>query len=783
MIKAKEFLGIIGLLLFLTGIFFYKTISRGLVPFPADVLVNEYQPWRSTSYLGFTPASIPHKAQYPDTVRQIYPWKTLSLELLKSGKLPLWNPYNFSGTPLLANFQSAALYPLNIVYMFTSQISGWSYLAALQPLLATIFTYFFIRSIGARVLGSLLASISFGFGGFMSVWLEYNTVGHVILWLPLILLAIEKLHKRLTALWILILALAHAFALLAGHPQIYGYLLIFSLLYIHGRTKSQPSKIWLTLISLLGVGIASIQLVPGIELIKLSARSPHDFHQFFTGILIQPWQFIAMVFPNFFGNPATRTYWLNDTFLGKVTTIGIVPLFFLPGIFRRFDRIVRWFFIASITIVILISANPISYLFYKLPLPIISSSSPTLMAYLLAFCMSILCGLGLDYWISEKHSVQKLIKRTIQVAGLLIVIFLSIKIPPLQAHAAVINRAVIYGGIVSVATLGLFWVAITKPKLLKAAVVLMLLVHVADLFIFFQRFNPFIPSSLVFPSHDITTFIKTHTDARYWGYGTAAIPANLATQFEGFSPEGYDPLYPKWYGEFIYSYTNGALLKTFTNSTRSDAAIVSGFGSNGLSDAKKNKILATLSVGYILDRTENGSTQETFPSDRFQIAYQKGDWHIFKSLTFAPRVFLAQTVQTYKNEADFSEKFFSPSFDPTRNVLLPAMPAELSNNTATGSAIITNYTTDTVSVLTKSDATKILVLTDTYYPGWIAKIDDKPTKIIRANWTQRALLVPAGTHTVTFHYEPHSVRLGMILSMISIGALLFIIIIGPKRLS
>lgn len=781
MIKTKEFLGVIGLLLFLTGIFFYKTVTRQLVPFPADVLVNEYQPWRSTSYLGFAPAAIPHKAQYPDTVRQIYPWKTLSLEILKSGKLPLWNPYNFSGTPLLANFQSAVLYPLNLIYMFTTQISGWSILVALQPLLATIFTYFFIRSIGVGVLGSLLASISFGFGGFMTVWLEYNTVGHVILWLPLILLAIEKLNKRFSPSWIAILALAHTFALLAGHPQIYGYLFIFSLFYIHGRGKNWPSKIWLTIISLLGIGIASLQVIPGIELIKLSARSPHDFHQFFTGILIQPWQFIAMVFPNFFGNPATRTYWLNDTFLGKVTTIGIVPLFFLPGIFRRFDRIVRWFFVASITIVILISANPISYLFYKLPLPIISSSSPTLMAYLLAFCMSILCGLGLDYWISEKHSVKKLIKRTIQLTLLLIIFFLSSKIPSLQTHAAVITRAVIYGSIVSAATLGLFWIAIIKPKLLKAAVVLMLVVHVADLFIFFQRFNPFIPSSLVFPTHEITTFIKKHTDARYWGYGTAAIPANLATQFEGFSPEGYDPLYPKWYGEFIYSYTNGTLLKTFTNSTRSDAAIISGFGSNGLSDAKKNKILAALSVGYILDRTENGSTQETFPSNMFQAAYQKGEWHIFKSLIFAPRAFLAETVQTYKNEVDFSEKFFSTSFDPTRSVLLPALPMKLSKNTATGSAIITNYKTDSVSILTKSNATKILVLTDTYYPGWIAKIDGKPSEIIRANWTQRALLVPAGTHTVTFHYEPQSVRVGFVLSMISIGLLILVITSRPKH--
>ncbi len=781
MIKNKEHIYIIGLLLCITCIFFYKTITKGLVPFPADVLVNEYQPWRSTSYLGFAPAAIPHKAQYPDTVRQIYPWKTLALDSLASGKLPLWNPYNFSGSPLLANFQSASLYPLNIVYAATSQISGWSILVAVQPLLALIFTYFFARSLGIGLLGSLLAAISYAFSGFMAVWLEYNTVGHVILWLPLILLSIEKLRVQLSGRWILTLALAHTCGLLAGHPQIYGYMLVFSLLYAHTRAKNLAIKIWILIISLLGIGIASIQLIPGIELIRLSARSPHDFHQFFTSILIQPWQFISIIFPNFFGNPATRTYWLADTFLGKVTTIGIVPLFFLPAIFRRTEPIVRWFFWITIGIIILLSANPVSYLLYQLPLPILASSSPTLMAFLLAFCMSILCGFGLDHWIVEKHSIKKLTKRTLQVGFILTLFMLSAKIPTLHPHSAVITRAVLYGSIIAISTLVLFWIAITKPRLLKLSVMALLVIHIADLFIFFQRFNPFVAASLIFPKHEITTFIKEHSDARYWGYGTAAIPANLATEFQGFSPEGYDPLYPKWYGEFIYSYTQGKLLKAFSNSTRSDAAIVSGFGSNGLSDYRKNKILAALSVGYILDRTENGSTQETFPSDLFEVAYQKADWHIFKSTKATPRVYLADHIVTYDSDEDFSQKFFSSTFDPATSVLIPTHPSGLQPDTATGSAFIIKYSPERVTIQTDSTASKILVLTDTYYPGWYAKIDQTPTPIIRANWTHRAIIVPSGAHTITFIYEPLSVRIGIVLSMISTGLLILIIITKPKH--
>lgn len=42
---------------------------------------------------------------------QFYPWREYALALLRAGHLPLWNPYSGAGAPLLANYQSALLYP------------------------------------------------------------------------------------------------------------------------------------------------------------------------------------------------------------------------------------------------------------------------------------------------------------------------------------------------------------------------------------------------------------------------------------------------------------------------------------------------------------------------------------------------------------------------------------------------------------------------------------------------------------------------------------------------
>src|SRR5260221_365991 len=91
------------ILCFITFIFFWHVFIKGYIPFPGDLLLSEYNPWRHTSYFGYVAGSIPSKAQYFDVIRELYPWKTLVIEQLKQHHIPLWNPYNFSGAPLMAN--------------------------------------------------------------------------------------------------------------------------------------------------------------------------------------------------------------------------------------------------------------------------------------------------------------------------------------------------------------------------------------------------------------------------------------------------------------------------------------------------------------------------------------------------------------------------------------------------------------------------------------------------------------------------------------------------------
>src|SRR3990167_11115072 len=164
---------------------------NNLIPFSSDYLVNFFPPWSSYQEL----ASPVKNNAMPDIITQIYPWKKLVVESLRSGQIPLWNPYSFSGSPHLANYQSAVFSPFNILFFIFSNIDAWTILVLLQPLLAGLFTYLFARSLKIINIGSLIAAISFMFSGFMTTWMGYATLGYAILFLPLALFAIQKVFE------------------------------------------------------------------------------------------------------------------------------------------------------------------------------------------------------------------------------------------------------------------------------------------------------------------------------------------------------------------------------------------------------------------------------------------------------------------------------------------------------------------------------------------------------------------------------------------------------------
>ncbi|MEK7129778.1 MAG: YfhO family protein, partial [Patescibacteria group bacterium] len=390
------------------------------------------------------------------------------------------------------------------------------------------------------------------------------------------------------------------------------------------------------------------------------------------------------------------------------------------------------------------------------------------------FSLTIATSLGLDGWIREKHSIGKFAHRSLMVIIFFIIVWWMFQS---TEHALTASKAILYSAALAGATLIGFFIAITRKKLMIPTLAVLVIIHGVDLFFQFQKFNPFVPSSFIFPQTSIFQFLKERGGIdRFWGYGTASIQANFATQHRLFSPDGYDPLYPKWYGELIHASKDGKLLKNFSTQTRSDATITPGYGELDLpSNLHRLRLFDALGVRYVLDRPENGSTQRTFPSDRFSFIADIDGWRVYENIKAAPRIFLTSSYRVYRTPQEFESIFFSDSFDPSKTILLrepldkPLGPIE---NTYVQ---LSEYQPTNVS-LTVASHGNLLYMSDTNYPGWNAYVDGVKTPVLKANYAFRAIYVPEGTHAIRFTFFPASFKIGLIISLVSImGSLLYIL--------
>jgi hypothetical protein len=110
--------------------------------------------------------------------------------------------------------------------------------------------------------------------------------------------------------------------------------------------------------------------------------------------------------------------------------------------------------------------------------------------------------------------------------------------------------------------------------------------------------------------------------------------------------------------------------------------------------------------------------------------------------------------------------------DPTHEVLLEETPSDTTGRTCPYSPVsIEKYAGSQVIVKSAQTCAGWLVLADSYFPGWIAQIDDTEAHLYKANFNFRAIFVPAGEHTIRFKYSPISLRAGIIASFLGAMAL------------
>jgi uncharacterized membrane protein YfhO len=108
-------------------------------------------------------------------------------------------------------------------------------------------------------------------------------------------------------------------------------------------------------------------------------------------------------------------------------------------------------------------------------------------------------------------------------------------------------------------------------------------------------------------------------------------------------------------------------------------------------------------------------------------------------------------------------------WDPVTTVLLNQKPKTLPETGGVSNVNLLEYKPESIKIKVDVSVPKLLVLADAYYPsGWIAEVDGKPTEIMRANGVFRAISIPAGSHDVTFTFNPKLFYLGLYISLTTV---------------
>jgi hypothetical protein len=123
-----------------------------------------------------------------------YPYMVFSIDSLRAGQFPLWNPYTFGGIPYFAANQAALLYPVNLVAFWSGPHAYWTVAALLRLLLAGLGTYLLARRLRTGRAGALLAGGVYMFADFNVVWLHF-AIHNVAALLPLALWLIHRLVR------------------------------------------------------------------------------------------------------------------------------------------------------------------------------------------------------------------------------------------------------------------------------------------------------------------------------------------------------------------------------------------------------------------------------------------------------------------------------------------------------------------------------------------------------------------------------------------------------------
>lgn len=705
-----------------------------------------------------------------------YPYRLFETRELLQGRLPLWNPYVFGGTSSLGDIQYGIFYPLNII---SSLLLGRDGLAPIDLTvqvtahfsLAGILTYLLARRVLKSRSGAIVSALVFTYSGYLTSFpVQQVIVLQTSIWLPAILLFLDKGIGERSLSSFAIAGIFTAVAISVGHPQTFAYVFVGISAYAAFRTwtairngrgvsarGSAADRIrvdWrtvvfgLVLFLAIAFGLAGAQLVPSFEHLQLTERMAVDYEYVERGFPLR--ESAGLLFPTMSG--------------GKFMYVGILPLLLAFVAFlspRERQQKIFWLVLGCFTLLFSFGGQTFLHAAAYMIVPGFKFfRDQERIIFLFAFAIAVLSGYGAravgDELVNSDFASEMRRRLAVQTSWLRwgALLILAFGLAAFLSYAGATGEQKASLGELSdraFLTLVLFAISVIALHLslqgaprtyLSAALLISIILF--DLFSTNWRNN-------VGPARPEGLFPLTKTISR--------IKADRAEMFR-ISSEGLLP----GHGSAGSVYEIEDIVGDSPLELRQHRAF-----EKNVEEIRRWQLL---NVKYVL-------TKRKFNDDKLIPVMQEDQINVYELAPNLrlPRAFIVhRAVVAQSNDEEFRA---IKSMDPRAEVVLPkAPPLPLPGEPSSGStATIVERRSDRIELRTLSTANGLLVLSEVFYPGWKAFVDGQPVEVLRANYLLRAVPVEKGSHRVDLVYDPPSLRSGAIVSgasaLIALAAMLF----------
>ncbi len=741
----------------------------------------------------FNRALLPNAMLYgSDFVSGAYmTYKYIAGSINDLNQFPLWDYRLYGGSPMVdAITYGHSFYPFLTLtpYVYKlgidpATLNAWYYY--LHLVLAGAGAYLFLRSLKLSGAASFLAGLAYMFTGSIASLMYAGHDAKIIVsaLLPWLLWTIDRAGRTQKLVWGLAGGVVIGLSLLSPHVQMSYYLLLAGFLYglariwvlwRDGRDKRGMLRLaGLGLVMLIvGFGLYAIQALPLQYYLKFSPRGQDKGYAFATSYSMPPEETVNAVWPEFSGlldkdsdQGPTRLYWGRRDLKLHTEYAGVIPaLLAILGIIYSKRRRLKLFLCglgAFALIVAFGGFTPLYYLVYYLVPGMSKFRGPAMIFNMAAFAVTALAALGAESLLSGGEKPR--LKRGLLVAlgaGLLFGLIFSAArdgmASLLSAFAAkgwgaqalwnshpemVKGYWIAY--LLFLAGSSLIWLLadrrIKPPAWAVGTGILVFL----ELWRVDARFMKTVePPERFFARDQVVESLLGDQDLyRVWPLQIHQ-QGNYLTLFGIQTVGGEHPNPMKRYNEFV-GVDPKRLLPDFHNLLQSP------------------QLLNILNVKYLLMQQP-----VDYPQFVLHDTCYGGRVRIYRNTGALPRAWLVGEYEVIEEDKAIIERLKSPAFDPRAKAILEeAPPGFVSQGHPQGRVKVDSYRPNVVELSVETDRPALLVMSDNWYPAWRAEIDGAPAPVHRANYTFRAVPVPAGSHRVVFRYQSRVFEAGRAVSL------------------